>query len=80
MIRRPDLLPLVEDVLVGARFLWSLPGFLRHPIGPEQARAMLRRRLERREPDFLGVVKWAIYEHAGSPYRELLGLAGCEYG
>ncbi|MBA2448831.1 MAG: hypothetical protein H0V51_12475 [Chloroflexi bacterium] len=80
MLSRPGPGIRLEDVLGGADFLWSLPGFLRRPIDPEEARAILRRRLERRELDFLGVVKWAIYEHAGSPYRELLGLAGCEYG
>ena len=80
MLALPDALPSVEDVLGGARFLWSLPGFLRRPIDPEEARVILRRRLERREGNFLGVMRWAIYEHDGSPYRRLLGLAGCEYG
>ena len=68
------------DVVVGARFLWSLPGFLRNPIGVEQARAILRRRLERREPDFLALLRRVVYQHAASPYRQLLKLAGCEYG
>jgi len=69
-----------EDVAAGARFLWSLPGFLRHPISVEHARAILRRRLEEREADFLALVCNAIYGQATSPYRELLNLAGCEYG
>jgi hypothetical protein len=70
----------IADLIIGARFLRRLPSFLRHPIGPEDARAILRRRLERRETGFLALVRRAIYEHAGSPYRELLHLAGCEYG
>ena len=80
MIARSDLLPSVEDVLGGARFLWSLPGFLRRPIGPEQARGILRHRLERREPDFLALIRRLVYEHRPSPYRQLLAIAGCQYG
>ncbi len=70
----------VDDILIGARFLRRLPGFLRHPVTIEEARAILRRRLERRETDFLNLVRRAIYEYPLSPYRVLLGLAGCEYG
>jgi hypothetical protein len=70
----------LEDVVAGARFYWSLPSYLRHPISLEEARATLRRRLERREADFLALARRAIYRHAGSPYRRLLELAGCEYG
>lgn len=69
-----------EDVAVGARFLCRLPSFLRHPVSIEEARATLRQRLERRESDFLTIARRAIYEHPGSPYRQLLKLAGCEYG
>ncbi len=69
-----------EDVKVGARFLWKLPAFLRHPLSVDDARATLRQRLERREADFLTIAKRAIYEHPGSPYRQLLKLAGCECG
>jgi hypothetical protein len=70
----------VEDAVVGARFLWRLPSFLRHPISLQEARASLRRRLERREANFLAIARQAIYSQADSPYRQLLGLAGCEYG
>jgi len=70
----------LADVTIGARFLWRLPSFLRHPLSLEEARATLRHRLERREADFLTITRRAIYEHPGSPYRTLLNLAGCEYG
>jgi hypothetical protein len=70
----------IEDVLVGTRLLWSLPRFLRHPIGLHEARATLRRRLERREADFLTLVREAIYWNPASPYRRLLAMAGCEVG
>jgi hypothetical protein len=72
----------LEDFTLGARFLWRLPPFLRHPVSPEQALAILRRRLAQREADFLALMRQAVYGRTGqsSPYRELLGLAGCEYG
>jgi hypothetical protein len=70
----------VTDELWGAaRFLGSLPGFLRRPVGSAGARATLGRRIESREPDFLALVRRAVYGHAASPYRRLLRAAGCEY-
>jgi len=33
-----------------------------------------------REEAFLALMKRAVYGQAESPYRSLLGLAGCEYG
>ena len=74
-----SLFPL-EDASIGARFLWRLPSFLRHPISAEQAKVTLRRRLERREGNFMALARQAIYAHAASPYRQLLNHAGCEYG
>jgi hypothetical protein len=67
-------------VLDGTRLLWRLPGFLRHPISPGAAAAIVRRRRERRAADFLALVRRAACEHAASPYRALLRHAGCEYG
>jgi len=68
------------DIAIGARFVSRLPSFLRHPLTLKEARQALRERLERREADFLVIVRRAVYEHPGSPYRDLLNLAGCEYG
>ncbi len=65
---------------VGARLLWSVPRYLRQPIRPEEARAILAQRLTARETDFLTLARRAIYQHPGSPYRKLLELAGCQYG
>jgi hypothetical protein len=72
-------LPL-EDLSAGARFLWALPGLLRHPLGRDEARSILRARLARREHDFLTLVRRTIYAQPISPYRQLLRLAGCETG
>lgn len=70
----------LEDLVIGGRLLRRLPAFLRETVGPEQARAFLRERLAQRETAFLAVLKRAVYEHPGSPYRRLLRWAGCEYG
>ena len=79
MARLVPSIPL-DDALVGIRVLWSLPAFLRHPLNPQEALAIVRRRLERREADFLDLVRRTIYPNRVSPYRKLLRLAGCEYG
>ncbi len=70
----------IRDLAVTAGFLARLPGFLRKPVSTAQARAILRRRLERRGADFLALLRRAVYAHPASPYRELLQRAGCEYG
>jgi hypothetical protein len=75
---RPSLS--VEDLAVGAGLLARLPGFLRRPLDLQQSHAELRQRLARREADFLRFARLAIYGQSRSPYRELLGLAGCELG
>jgi hypothetical protein len=70
----------LDDVVLAARFLRRLPGFLRTPVTVATARRELRRRLECRAGDFLAIARRAIYEHPESPYRDLLRHAGCEYG
>src|SRR6266508_1505027 len=80
MVARASSAIPIEDIAIGARLLWDLPGYLRHPISPEEALATVRRRLERREADFLDLARGAIYANPSSPYHDLLGLAGCEYG
>src|SRR5215211_6306166 len=80
MLTRLQSLVSLEDLRVGARFLRSLPPFLRNPITAEQARAILARRLERRESDFLELIRRTVFSQADSPYRHLLALAGCEFG
>ena len=69
-----------EDIRLGTRFLARLPGFLRHPVTLEAAQATLLRRLAHRDATFLALVRESVYDHAPSPYRQLLKLAGCEYG
>jgi hypothetical protein len=70
----------LADLRVSARFLWTLPSYLRRPVTRDAAVAILRQRLERRESDFLALVDRAVYANPSSPYRRLLALAGCEPG
>jgi hypothetical protein len=70
----------VRASLIGARLLWRLPAFLRRPISPDAALAIVRQRHEERAAAFLAVLRRQVYAHAPSPYRALLRHAGCEYG
>jgi hypothetical protein len=72
-------LPL-EELVMGARFLRQLPHFLRRPVRGEEARAVLRHRLEHRNADFLALARTMIFDRPDSPYRTLLAHAGCCYG
>ena len=63
-----------------ARLTRDMPGFLRSPLGPDEAMARIRRRLADRERMFLASVERTIYRHPRSPYRALLRNAGCEPG
>jgi hypothetical protein len=62
------------------RFMAGLPSYLRHPISPEQARAIVQRRLAEREANFLKLLERGVYGHRRSPYRPLLKAAGTELG
>ena len=68
------------EMVAGARFVARLPAFLRRPLTVGEARAIVRRRLGARETDFLTLARTVIYDRPESPYRQLLRLAGCEYG
>ena len=65
---------------MGARLVAGLRAYLRNPLTLVEARAILHRRLERREADFLALAQGAIFANPRSPYRTLLRLAGCEQG
>ena len=68
-----------NDLRTGSRFLRDVPAFLGRPVGLEEARQTLRWRLERREADFLALMRASVYENPRSPYLVLLRNAGCEY-
>lgn len=77
---RDRLRPWIADGGAGFRLLRGLPRFLHRPITSQQAHAVLRRRLERREARFVSLVQRAIYDVGLNPCRQLLDLAGCEAG
>lgn len=71
---------LVEDAGYAVRFLAALYPFLRNPLTPNEARAVVRRRLASREDDVLDLARRVIYPRPNQPIRRLLTLAGCELG
>jgi hypothetical protein len=68
---------LLGELTMYGRFLARLPGFLRHPISLDEARAVLRRRLDERESSFLRLLERGVFGHPRSPYLPLLRGAGC---
>jgi hypothetical protein len=80
MTSKSQIASTAQEMLVGARLVASLRPYLRRPVTLTEARAGLARRLEQRESTFLGLVRHGVYSNAASPYRRLLGIAGCEYG
>ncbi|MFB3776711.1 MAG: hypothetical protein ACE141_03840 [Bryobacteraceae bacterium] len=71
-----------HNALLAARFFLRLPFHLWNPVSPEQAAALLRTRLERREARFLDKLHTEVFgpRSAASPYLALFRRAGCEYG
>jgi len=72
--------PLVDDLIGVAALVARLPGYLRHPLGVDEARAIVRQRFEHRDADFLDLVRRTIFGNPASPYAALLRSAGCEFG
>src|SRR5262245_66199325 len=72
--------PSIVDLLRGATFYPALGAHLRDPLTVEAAREIVRRRLARRDADFLSLMRRSVFENRKSPYLPLLHAAGCEYG
>jgi hypothetical protein len=70
----------LDEILAGARLVSGLPRFLHGRLSAPAAREVLRRRFEGRGRDFLDLARRAVFDNPRSPYRTLLGAAGCEYG
>lgn len=64
----------------GATFFPALGLHLRQPLTVQAARVIVRRRLERREADFLSLMRRNVFGNRASPYLPLLRRSGCEYG
>ena len=70
----------LEHCRVFARFPRALKRFAGRRLTLDDARQIVRERMDRREENFLRVVERGIYAHASSPYLPLLRMAGCELG
>ena len=70
----------MEELTAAGRLFFQLPGYLRKPVGPEQSRATLGGRVQRRETSFLTLLRRVVYAQPANPYRRLLIGAGCELG
>ena len=68
------------DLAMILRMLCKLPIYFRNPLTIPECRDILRQRMERREMDFLALLKLLVFSNPASPYRLLLKLAGSEYG
>jgi hypothetical protein len=68
------------DLQTGTRFCLALPGFLRHPVSPEEARLALEARLANRARDFVALVERTVFAERRTPYQVLLRHVGCEAG
>ena len=79
-LREKLIQPILGDLVMTLRVLYRLPAYLRNPLTLAECQAIVRRRLEQREADFLDLVRRSIFANRTSPYRSLLQLAGCEYG
>jgi hypothetical protein len=68
------------DLARGALFFGCAGLHTRWRVRPDEAGQIVRGRLQRRERDFLELVRSAVFGHARSPYLRILRHAGCEYG
>jgi hypothetical protein len=80
-VRRPRVSALrLAHIGAALRLFRQLPGYLRHPLDPAEARATCQVRLAGREEAFLEMIGRLVYGRPDSPYRPLLAHAGCEFG
>jgi hypothetical protein len=70
----------LEYLQTFAQFPFALRRFLKHRLTLEDARRIVRDRMEHREENFLRLVETTVYGYPRSPYLPLLKMAGCELG
>src|SRR4030042_2813920 len=71
---------ILSDLKMYGRFAWGLRGFLKHTLTLEEAKAIIKKRMEEREINFLRLVRKGIFGYPKSPYLPLMKLAQCEMG
>jgi hypothetical protein len=72
-----ELLLNLSEPLAMLRFLRELPAYARARMTPDEARSIIRTRLDRREEHFLEVLEQSVFAHPESPYAQLLAHARC---
>jgi len=69
----------VDEIRTGIRLLYGLPAIFNHVITPQDAARTIRQRFQRRDADFLALLRAAVFGDPAGPYRRLLDAAGCAY-
>ncbi len=62
------------------RFATGFGRFLRRRMTVDEARAFIREQIDRREENFLRLMRKGVYGYEASPYRPLLEMADCAFG
>jgi hypothetical protein len=68
----------LEYLKTFARYPLALRRFLAHTVTIDEARQLVRDRLDRRDEHFLDIAERAIYGNPRSPYLAMLRMARCE--
>jgi hypothetical protein len=71
---------ILSDLKMYTRFIWGLKSYLGHTISLEEAKKIVKKRLEERETNFIRLVRKGIFDYPKSPYLPLMKLAQCEIG
>ena len=71
---------LLDDLKMYGRFAGSLREFFRHPFSLAESRAIIERRMQTREDQFLRLIERGVFGYPDSPYLPLFKLAGCALG
>ena len=69
---------ILGDLKMYGRFTLGLRGFLKLTLTLEEAKAIIKKRMEERETNFLRLVRKGIFGYPKSPYLPSLKLAHCE--
>lgn len=67
---------MLDPILMLARYVGGLRGFLQHPLPAEECRRIVETQLRNREQAFLAILERGVFGNPRSPYRKLLEHAG----
>ncbi len=69
-----------DDIRMYARFARGLSAFLKNPLTINEARAIIQKRMDEREKNFLRILERGVFGYERSPFLPLLKRAGCTLG